>query len=368
MREVLLDRFDSGSRPLARNDSHKVVLAVEGGGMRGAVASGMLLALEQLGFRDTFDVVVGTSAGAIAGAYFVAGQGTKGTTLYYTVLNSDRFVNRRRLLKGEPVLDLDYLLGEAFDAHGFVWNDLLTSDVPLFATITPVQPPTERSVDSRRPVENREVRKIDGTTEHAKAVLAASAALPVLAGGSRCVDGEEFVDGGMLEPVPWLTALELGATHVLAVRSRDYNDDGKPEPLSLLERSTVPRLAKRMHGDYVSCLVRDHAELFAANTESLRSISDGSGSAWPPLGSLAAKIETVVPAPDTVLPERLEVDTNLLMDALAGGARAMLQYFDLDGFEVEQRVVISHPRAPIGTMRNSALSPIVRSRRSTPRA
>ena len=57
VRDVLLDRLVEGSRPGARTDGHKVVLAVEGGGMRGAVSAGMLLALEQLGLRDSFDEV-----------------------------------------------------------------------------------------------------------------------------------------------------------------------------------------------------------------------------------------------------------------------------------------------------------------------
>jgi len=51
------------------------------------------------------------------------------------------------------------------------------------------------------------------------------------------------------------------------------------------------------------------------------------------------------------------------MDALAGGAKAMVAYLDLDGFQVEQRVVINHPRAPVGSTRSAVLKPIVRSRR-----
>ena len=44
------------------------------GGMRGCVGAGMLAALNHLGLRDAFDVVYGSSAGSLMGAYFLSGQ------------------------------------------------------------------------------------------------------------------------------------------------------------------------------------------------------------------------------------------------------------------------------------------------------
>ena len=51
------------------------------------------------------------------------------------------------------------------------------------------------------------------------------------------------------------------------------------------------------------------------------------------------------------------------MDALTAGAQAMVDHLDVEGFAVEQRVLITHPRAPVGRVRTSALSPIVVERR-----
>jgi hypothetical protein len=62
--QVLIDRRSARSRPGARRDAHRVGLAVEGGAVRGVVSAGMLVALEELGFRDAFDVVYGSSAGS----------------------------------------------------------------------------------------------------------------------------------------------------------------------------------------------------------------------------------------------------------------------------------------------------------------
>jgi predicted acylesterase/phospholipase RssA len=42
--------------------------------MQGIISAAMLMQLSVLGLRNTFDAVYGASAGAISGAYFVAGQ------------------------------------------------------------------------------------------------------------------------------------------------------------------------------------------------------------------------------------------------------------------------------------------------------
>ena len=89
--EAIHRRIREGSQPGNRTDGLKIGLALEGGkrqcihifrsvaflllmasrcsimvcagGMRGVVGSGMLAALDHLGYRDAFDVVYGSSAG-----------------------------------------------------------------------------------------------------------------------------------------------------------------------------------------------------------------------------------------------------------------------------------------------------------------
>ena len=119
---ILLERLANRTRPGARNDNHRVVLVVEGGGMRGVVSAGMLLALEQIGMRYCFDAVVGTSAGAIGGAFFVAGSSTQGSVVYYSDLNSAPFLNKRRLLRFGPAMDLDFLIDEALPARCLLYT------------------------------------------------------------------------------------------------------------------------------------------------------------------------------------------------------------------------------------------------------
>jgi len=170
----------------------------------------------------------------------------------------------------------------------------------------------------------------------------------------------------MLEAVPWASAIGFDATHVLVIRSRGYNRDHKPEPLNRLERVTVPRLVKRLHGDHVAEVVRMSPHRFWHSTESLRAILEGNGTPLAARGR-PIEIEAVLPPPEVDLPDRLEVDTHVLMDALTGGAQAMVEYLNLEGFQVEQRVVVTHPRAPVGRVRTTALAPIVSSRRGSSR-
>ncbi|GMI57595.1 hypothetical protein TeGR_g49 [Tetraparma gracilis] len=109
-------------------------LAVEGGGMRGCVSAGMAAALSYLGYRPCFDSVHGSSAGALIGAYFVAGQlPWEGPEVYYDHLTvkGRQFIDEVRVLRavglglldprlykdvllrrdyGKPVFKLDYLL------------------------------------------------------------------------------------------------------------------------------------------------------------------------------------------------------------------------------------------------------------------
>ena len=355
IREVLLDRLDAGSLPGDRSDDYRVILAIEGGGMRGAISSGMLLALEQLGLRNSIDEVVGTSAGAIAGAFFVTGQGTAGSVLYYTVLNSELFMNRRRLMTDGAVMDLDYLFDEAFPEHGFVWEDLVQSDIPLWATVTPADANDDTTM-----------YRVGESAQHAREVLAATASLPVLAGSSHFVGDKPYVDGGMIESVPWVTAVDRGATHVLVIRSRGYNEDGEIEPHTFIEKAAARRFVGRVHGQVVADHVKQSTERFWISTESLRRIVEGRST---PVASSGreVRIEAVLPDPRTDLPDRLELDTHVLMDALTAGSQAMLDFIDIEGFAVEQRVVITHPRAPVGRVRTDSLTPIVIDRRSTRR-
>ena len=99
------------SKIASYNDGMKIAVAIEGGGMRGCVAAGMITSLWYLGLEDAVDVVYGSSAGSLVGAYFISKQLPYfGPEVYYDVLTSagKEFIDAQAILRsiGLGVFDL----------------------------------------------------------------------------------------------------------------------------------------------------------------------------------------------------------------------------------------------------------------------
>jgi len=106
--DLILERASLGWN---RSDSsRKLALVIEGGGMRGVISAGSLLALDLLGFRELFDEIYATSAGGVNAAYFLSGQGKLGMTVYFDDIANRRFINPWRLFK---IVDVDYAVSDS---------------------------------------------------------------------------------------------------------------------------------------------------------------------------------------------------------------------------------------------------------------
>lgn len=81
---LVLERLRTHSKPGSREDNETIALSIEGGGMRGCVSAGAAAALNFLGIGDAVDIVYGSSAGAMVGAYFVSRQ-FSGSQIYYGI-------------------------------------------------------------------------------------------------------------------------------------------------------------------------------------------------------------------------------------------------------------------------------------------
>ena len=350
--EVIGDRLAARSKPGARTDNHRVALVIEGGGMRGVVSAGMLVALEQLGMTGCVDLVVGTSAGALAGAFFVEGRALEGSVLFYTELHDEPFLDRSRLLRREAALDLHYLVDEAAVDRGLDFTAVAANPISLYATVTPVDPAS--------PVRHLQV---DGSAERVAAILKASASLPVLAGAAKDIDGEPYVDGGLHEQIPWRTAAMLGATHVLVLPSQPVTADQELETLSFIERVAVVPVVRRVHGDHIADLVATLPGRSSREAWNLRAVAAARATPLEWMQGQARPRFDIVHVPDTVrLPSRLERERPVLVDALIGGANAVVDHFGLggeDAITVEQRVVLTHPDAPVKHFRASQLTELV---------
>jgi predicted patatin/cPLA2 family phospholipase len=221
---VLRERAHAGSQPGERDDPHCVAIVLEGGGMRGVVSAAMAGAIERLGLTPCFDLVVGSSAGAINGAALLAGSAGEATAAYCGPLASRSFVNPLRLLRGKPVIDVNDVLDHVarIDAAG---HERVTGSAAALHCVA-------TDVESGRPVDLCGMR----TERELWDAILASSRMPWAGGPPVEIDGRRYLDGGMGSPVPVAEALAAGATHVLVLQTRPH---GEP-------RKSASRIADRL--------------------------------------------------------------------------------------------------------------------------
>src|SRR4051812_27716288 len=209
--EVLRERHGTASQPGARRDPHRVALVLEGGSMRGVVSAGMTAAVERLGLTRCFDLVVGSSAGALNGVALIAGVAAAGAAMYHGVLASRQFVNPARLLVGRPALDVRFVLSHAdADLDPERHERTLRSAIALHCVAL--------DVESGRPATFTGMR----TQEELTTVLLATTRMPWIGGEPVAIGARRFVDGALACPIPVEAAFEAGATHVLVLQTRPY--------------------------------------------------------------------------------------------------------------------------------------------------
>jgi predicted patatin/cPLA2 family phospholipase len=204
---IVLERARAASGPRDRADDHVVALAVEGGGLRGAVSAGMCVVLEAAGLVSAFDRIYGVSAGALNGAAAAVGQAALSATHYQDAV-SHGVINRMRPLVGGSVIDFDLM-----------FENLIAARKPLSFEGLSSGPEFRALATSLETFSLRVLRDFADVDEMMLAVRASSA-LPRLGGRPPVFRGERMADGGLIEPIPLETALNEGATHVLVLRSR----------------------------------------------------------------------------------------------------------------------------------------------------
>jgi predicted patatin/cPLA2 family phospholipase len=231
---VLDARRAARSRPGNRDDGHRVVLVVEGGGMRGVYTAGMVRALGGLGLRDSFDEIVAVSAGALAGAALVVGNTDGLPAVYHEDLCDRAFIDvRRGLQSSQEVVSLDFLFDVVMRGrHGFDPANLLDADIALRPVATCL--------------DQLECRTLEGmvSAQEWRLALRASACIPLWAGPPVELHGRRLVDGYVSDPLPVARAIARGATHVLVLLARGAAERTSPTGrVSPFVRSKLDRLA-----------------------------------------------------------------------------------------------------------------------------
>ena len=288
---VILRRAESGSLPGKRTDGHVVALAIEGGGMRGVVSAGMAAVLEEAGLVTAFDRIYGCSAGAITGCFTAAGQAVLWATTFEDAASRE-FIDPARVLRRRPVLDL-----------GFLFETVIAERKPLSAAGLTRGPDLRVLAVSTEDASLRVLGDFRDVAELLAAVRV-SCTIPVIGGAPSTYRGESLVDGGLLEPIPYPTALREGASHVLVLRTRHAEQ-------RVRERSRFAELAvSRAHPELRPLMVTAGARY---NRDALALEDRAAG---------AAVTQVAVPT-DSRLVRRLSTDRGRIAESLRIGATAM---------------------------------------------
>jgi NTE family protein len=181
-----------------------IALALGGGAAKGFAHIGVIKALEAQGIVP--DIVVGTSAGSVVGAMYAAGKsGFELQTLAITLDESqvsDWSLPDRGVLKGDALAAFinkavnNTTIEKLPKKFGAVATDLASGEPIVF-----------RSGDTGAAV--RASSSVPGVFQ------------PV------AIRGREYVDGGLVSPVPVRFAREMGATFVIAVDISNKPQMGK---------------------------------------------------------------------------------------------------------------------------------------------
>lgn len=172
----------------------RVGLALGGGAARGFAHIGVIQVLEEAGIQ--VDLVVGTSAGSVVAALYASGSGGSALSKLADGMDESSFTDwafpGRGLIRGEALAKYirDHVAGKSIEQMR----------IPLGIVAT--------DLDTGAPILSR--RGDPGVA------VRASSAVPAVFQPVR-IGTREYVDGGLVSPVPVRFAREMGAEVVIAV-------------------------------------------------------------------------------------------------------------------------------------------------------
>jgi NTE family protein len=203
--------------PVVERPPAKIALALGGGAARGFAHVGVIKALEAQGISP--DIIVGTSAGSVVGALYASGLDGFQIQELSMIMEEDQVIDgsgmyrciaetvvsdKRGCIKGQALQDFinrnvkDRPIEKLNKTFAAVATNLSTGEMMIFRT---------------------------GNTGLA---VRASSSVPVFF-QPVTINGQDYVDGGLVAPVPVSIARTLGADFVIAVDISDRPRDRKTE-------------------------------------------------------------------------------------------------------------------------------------------
>ena len=190
------ERFNQiNFKQLKKEQNRPIIALVLGsGGARGYAHIGAIQVLEQSGIRPDF--IVGTSAGSIVGSLYASGK------------NANQIRDIALNMKANDVRDIRLDMKGFFDGQKVEdYVNEQVSDVPLQRLPIPMYVVATQLKEGKKVVFNY------GNTGQA---VRASVSIPSMFIPTK-IGADEYVDGGLVSPVPVDVARKLGADIIIAV-------------------------------------------------------------------------------------------------------------------------------------------------------
>ncbi len=216
----------------------KTGLVVEGGGVRGIYAAGVLDRL--MDAVIAFDGLIGVSAGAIHGCSFLSGQRGRSIRYYRKYCGDPRFMSFKSWRKTGDLVGVDFCYHELPDRLDPYDHDaFLKNPTPFYVTCTNVETGRAeylRITDMRAQID----------------ALRASASLPYF---SRMVEmnGKKYLDGGAADSIPVEAFIRMGYERnvVVLTQAAGYRKSRELRLLPKLVYRKYPAFAKTLETRHI---------------------------------------------------------------------------------------------------------------------
>ena len=204
--------------PLRIADRPVVALALGGGAARGFAHVGVLKTLDAHGIP--VDIIVGTSAGSVAGSLYAAG------------------IRGDELVRAATALERDQITDWRMPNRGFIAGESLQDLINQLVGNRPIE--GLGTVFSAVATDLRTGERIAFTRGNTGLAVRASSSVPGIV-QPVTINGREYVDGGLVSQVPVDVARELGADIVVAVDVTRRPDPEAPldSTLSIMHQAMI---------------------------------------------------------------------------------------------------------------------------------
>lgn len=226
------DSISSGSAPSAIVQG---CMVLEGGSFRGCYTSGVLDVLMENGIN--MQTTIGTSAGALNGYNYVAGEIGRSGRINLCYRHDSRYLSPKTTAQNKGVIGFNFIL------------DSIEDELPF--NKERFEDPARRFLVTVTDCTNGQVRYCEkGVTPDFLKAVQASASMPFVSEMVQ-VDGVPCLDGGCAVKIPYQWAIDNGFEKIIVIRTRPYGERRESEGKRFRE---IAELVYKSHPELVEDL------------------------------------------------------------------------------------------------------------------